>query len=85
MHSGVRAAYTEEAANLDAVEKKRIGTPLTGAHYSLWPHSCPLILASSLLAISSSPILGLMEIDHKISILMRYCPIEKFTTWVAAM
>lgn len=36
IEAGIRSAYTEEVANGEAVEKK-IGTPLPGAHYSLWP------------------------------------------------
>jgi hypothetical protein len=51
------------------VVEKRIGTPLNRKRtYLPWPHRGSLILAASLLAILSSPILGLMEIDHKISI-----------------
>jgi hypothetical protein len=36
IEAGIKTAYTEEVANGGVVGKK-IGTPLPGAHYSLWP------------------------------------------------
>jgi hypothetical protein len=36
IESGIRTAYMEEEAKGEKTEK-RIGTPLPGAHYSLWP------------------------------------------------
>jgi len=36
IEAGIRSAYTEEAVNAD-INEMRIGTPLPGAHYSLWP------------------------------------------------
>jgi hypothetical protein len=36
IEAGIKSAYMEEATDDNTVEK-RIGTPLPGAHYSLWP------------------------------------------------
>ena len=38
MHSGIRAAYTEEAANLDAVEKKKESERLLPEHPTHYCH-----------------------------------------------
>lgn len=36
IEAGIKSAYMGEATNGEAVEEK-IGTPLPGGHYSLWP------------------------------------------------